>query len=558
MKKIIFAVLAAVSLGGMVSCNDWLNEIPYGTYTLDDYYSDGQACYPVVNGCYVPMTWDMGSNTYCNEWFIGDIASDDAIKGGEGRSDMSMALDIELFRVNSENTLLLDYYSAQYAGITRCNRAIAGISKVPADEYMSESEKARLIGEAKFLRAFYHFRLVRVFGRVPYVDRVLAGTADMNLPRASYETIYQGIVRDLTEAEAALWNKSEYPDKDLGRATKGSAQALLMKVYLTGREYLGGGAAAFAEAVKWGQALELSGQYDLCPAYWDNFAFTGENGPESVFEIQYANDGTSDYGGFGYTRGTFTLVLQRPRASKVAGSPAGWGYDRPSQDLIDEFETGDPRMAMTVGRLREEDLANKPMEVYEGKIWTYSHKYSMLTDGPGGTVYPKPHDSRGPLNHKEIRYADVLLMYAEACVETGDLAKAKALLERVRNRARGGNSEILPAFPDYNGYTDNAGDLRRAVRHERRVEFAMEGKRWFDIVRWYPLDANGNEVMTASPDPEKRYIRAVSSIMNAYRQTAEIKDLYPDMGQFREGVHEIFPIPAEERRIAGLDQNFGY
>ena len=559
MKKRIFVVLAVVSLLGLVSCNDWLLEVPDGTNRYEDYYVSGETCYPVVNACYVPMMWELGT-TYMNEWFIGDIASDDAIKGGENRIDMPMALDIELFQVNAENTLLLDFYRAQYIGISRCNRAIQDVAKVPTDEFMNESQKARLIAEAKFLRAFYHFRLVRVFGRVPYVDRVLNGSLDLTLGRATYETIYQGIVQDLKDAEAALWKKSEYAAEDLGKATKGSAQALLMKVYLTGREYLGGGAAAFAEAVKWGEALELSGEYDLCPVYWDNFSLAGENGIESVFEIQYTNDATSSYGegGFGYTRGTMTVILQRARARAAVGNQEGWGYNRPSGDLVNEYETGDPRKDVTIGRLKEEELSNKPTEVYEDKIWTINRKYAMLTDGAAGVPYTLSHHTRGPINHKEIRYADALLMYAEACVETGNTTKAKALLNRVRERARGANpATVLPAFP-YGSYTESAGDLRKAIRHERRVELAMEGHRWFDITRWYPLDGSGNEVMNTSPDPEKKYVRAASVLMNAYRETAEIRDLYPDMGQFRDGIHEIFPIPAEERRLAGLDQNYGY
>ncbi len=510
MKKRIFVVLAVVSLLGLVSCNDWLLEVPDGTNRYEDYYVSGETCYPVVNACYVPMMWELGT-TYMNEWFIGDIASDDAIKGGENRIDMPMALDIELFQVNAENTLLLDFYRAQYIGISRCNRAIQDIAKVPTDEFMNE-------------------------------------------------TIYQGIVQDLKDAEAALWKKSEYAAEDLGKATKGSAQALLMKVYLTGREYLGGGAAAFAEAVKWGEALELSGEYDLCPVYWDNFSLAGENGIESVFEIQYTNDATSSYGegGFGYTRGTMTVILQRARARAAVGNQEGWGYNRPSGDLVNEYETGDPRKDVTIGRLKEEELSNKPTEVYEDKIWTINRKYAMLTDGAAGVPYTLSHHTRGPINHKEIRYADALLMYAEACVETGNTTKAKALLNRVRERARGANpATVLPAFP-YGSYTESAGDLRKAIRHERRVELAMEGHRWFDITRWYPLDGSGNEVMNTSPDPEKKYVRAASVLMNAYRETAEIRDLYPDMGQFRDGIHEIFPIPAEERRLAGLDQNYGY
>lgn len=532
MKKTIYGFFVLAAAAGTVSCDDWLRELPAGTQTLDEYYINGASCEPVVNGCYVPMTWELGG-TYFNEWLIGDVCSDDAVKGGQNRNDHSAVLDMELFRVNADNPVLLDYYRSQYIGISRCNRALADIPKVPADEFMDATTKARLIAEAKFLRAFYHFRLARVFGKVPFVDFVITGSNQFTLQRAQLETLYAGIVKDLKEAEVFLWKKSEYPAADLGRATKGAAQALLMKVYLTGHEYL---EDAYAQAEHWGEQIYLSQEYDLCDAYFDNFTLAGENGPESVFEIQYSHEVTSDYGGLGFTRGTFNVVLQRTRSQKMNNGQEGWGYNRPTQSLVDEYEPGDPRRDMTIYEMTADDMSNPQEDAYEGLIKTISLKYAMTTDGAGGGVYALPHATRGPINWKEIRYADVLLMYAEACVETGNTGMAKTLLEEVRARARGGDAGILPEFPAYNGYTDTPGDLREAIRHERRVELAMEGHRRFDLNRWGITHA----------------------AMTAFAGSEEIRALYPDISPFREGVHEIFPIPAEERRLAGLDQNPGY
>lgn len=531
MKKI--TTLLAISVLA-VSCHDWLMEIPAGTQTLDEYYVNGATCAPVVVGCYVPMMWQFRGGTYIDEWFIGDICSDDALKGGQFRAEEANLLDMETHRVNADNSFLLNYYHAQYVGIARCNRAVIEIPKVPTDEYMDMALRARYVAEAQCLRAFYYLRLVRVFGAVPYTTDIIDGTDKLTLERTPVKTIYENIVNDLKNAEVFLWKKSEYPESDLGHVTKGTAQALLLKTYLTGHEYLDN---AYAEAVKWGKAIEESEEYDLCPSYWDNFTLVGENGIESVFEIQYTNDPTGDYGDGG-TRGAFTTRQQRCRSSKYTSNNAGWGYNRPSMDLYAEYEPGDPRRDLTIDVLDDSEVDNPQVDFYEGIVRTVSLKYAMMTDGDGGGVYAldAANNPRDPINTKEIRYADVLLMYAEACVETDDLSKAKSLLERVRGRARGGNASILPAFP-YGSYSDTKDDLRKAIRHERRVELAMEGHRWFDLNRW----------------------GIAAETINAFDQTDEMQAIYSDIMQpFRKGVHEIFPIPAEERRLGGLDQNPGY
>lgn len=544
MKKILYRILIMIPLAGAAGCNDWLLELPAGTQTLDEYYVSGETCGPVVLGCYVPMMWELGT-TYFSEWMIGDVCSDDAVKGGQFAADHNSLLEMEKFHVNADNDLLLDYYRTQYIGIARCNRALADIPNVATDEYMDDLLKARYIAEAKFMRAFYHFRLARVFGKVPYVDFVIDGTDKLTLQRASLETIYAGIVRDLKDAEVFLWEKSGYPPEELGRATKGAAQAMLLKVYLTGHQYL---EDAWAQAEYWGEQIYEGGGYTLCPNYWDNFTLAGENGPESVFEIQYTNDETGAYGegNLGFTRGNFTVILQRCRSEILMGGDKGWGYNRPTQSLFDEYEAGDPRRDMTIYTLKDNEISNFSEDVYEGAqddngnqikgIRRVSLKYALMDEGADGGRYHLSLDPRGPINWKEIRYADVLLMYAEACWHNGNMPKAKALLEEVRARARGANPDILPQFPGYNGYSDSDEDLLKAIRHERRVELAMEGHRWFDLNRW----------------------GITAAAMTAFAATPEIMGIYPDMGPFREGINEIFPIPSEERRLGGLDQNPGY
>jgi hypothetical protein len=504
MKKGILIISLALLVA---SCDSWLLEPSPGVTSLDDYYSSGQTAIQNTMAAYVPLMWEYNS-TYFSEWFIGDIVSDDALKGGQSIGDMADAYDLENFKGHSNNGLLLDFYRAQWQGIARCNLPLYAIPQMSVDTIMTADVQSRLIGELKFLRAMYYFRLVRVFGGVPKVDFIIDNSSDWQQQRASADEIYAFIIQDLEDANQRLWLKSKYRDEDLGRATKGAAQAMLLKVSLYTHNY--------EEAKRWGDSITLSQEYGLVPDYADNFTLNGENGVESVFEIQYMEDETSDYGeGFGFTRGTFSVVLTRSRSSKYKG----WGFNKPTQNLYDEYETGDPRRDATIFNPPDSEIETPEQEIYLGCRYL-SRKYALMN--PDGSIYPLSHDTRGPINTKVIRYADVLLMYAEACCETDDFEKAKSALEQVRARARSGNA-VLPAFP-YGAYSDgNKDHLRQAIRHERRVELAMEGHRWFDICRW----------------------GVAKKVMDAYKAT-ETTEAQSHMATFIEGKHELFPLPSKE------------
>lgn len=515
MKKYILVILSGLVLM-LSSCDSWLLEPSPGVTKLSDYYTSGAAAIQNTNAAYVPLMWEYNT-TYFPEWFIGDVVSDDALKGGQSVGDMSDVYDMENFKTNSNNTLLLDFYRAQYQGVQRCNLPIREIPLMTPDTTMTENVQNRLIGELKFLRAMYYFRLVRVFGGVPLVTEPIESADNWVQPRASKDSVYAQIIRDLEDANIKLWKKSEYADEDLGRATKGAAQAMLLKANLYIKNY--------SEAKRWGDSIMLSNEYDLVSNYADNFTLAGENGPESVFEIQYMEDPTSDYGeGDGFTRGTFTVILTRSRSSKLGG---GWGFDKPTQNLYDEYETDDPRRDVTILNPTDDQIETPAQEIYLGDRYL-NRKYALLNDD--GTYYQLSHATRGPINIKVIRYADVLLMYAEACCELNDLTPAETALERVRSRARGAAS-ILPAFP-YGSYSDNQDDLRKAIRHERRVELAMEGHRWFDLCRW----------------------GIAKETMDAYK-AGETEDARNEMATFIEGKHELFPIPSKEIELNPMDQN---
>ena len=547
MKK-IHKVLSVLVLGGLAltfnSCEDYLTEQSPGTTSLSDFYSSTAAATQGVTACYVPLMWEY-NNTYCSEWFIGDIASDDALKGGQNTTDMADAYDIENWRTTDQNTLLLDFYRAQYQGIGRCNLAITNIEamEVGIDKNFTAGMKNRLLGEAYFLRAYYYFRLLRVFAGVPVTTTVIDKTENWGVGRGSVDEVFEQILSDLTTAQEKLPVRSSalYTKSDLGRATKGAAQAMLMKVnlYMASSFWRGNDgvtrtgitkpqADCFKDAKAWGDSIITSGEYDLCPNYEDNFTVAGENGIESVFEIQYAEVAWGDYGeGFGFTAGSFTQILTRSRSSLIGG---GWGFNHPTQNLYDEFEELDSiRLAVAIMDPDPALMENESEEYYAGNKYL-NNKYGMYRDSAdvgGGIGKWSLHASRGPLNNKQIRYADVLLMYAEACLGAGDAGTAKTYIDQVR--ARVGLAPVAAA--------DDA-----TLRHERRCELAMEGHRWFDLVRWEGVDGNG-----------------LKAHMDAYAAT-ETQEARSYMQPFVAGQHEIFPIPNEEIQLnpTPMAQNPGY
>ncbi|MCL1943470.1 MAG: RagB/SusD family nutrient uptake outer membrane protein [Candidatus Azobacteroides sp.] len=551
-------LMAVCCLFLATACNDTLSfQYPGSTLASESFLTSDDAV-ASATAAYCPLQWEFGG-TYFFEWWIGDVCSDDALKGGETVDANSDAFDLENFRTRSDNAILLQYYRAQYIGAFRANFSRENVEAMDPALFPAGLQD-RIIGEDYFLRAMYHFRLVRIFGGVPIADHTIMVQSEWPQSRASESDVYAFIEGDLKKAIALLPDQGKYSAADLGRATKGAARALLMKVYMnTGQ---------FDEAKLQGDSIISIDpyRYSLLADFNQNFDFNYDNNNESVFEIQYSDNGMGDFGDVNYTylgatRSTFTTIFIRPRWGKTPeGTPsvmtgAGWGWKRPSQQLYDEFEPGDMRRDAAIINPSE---AQAP---YDGETATtlntylgnryHSRKYAQMN--PDTTFYPMNNDGnyRSSNNHKEIRYSDVLLMYAEACVKssTPDLSRAKWALEQVRTRARAfsGGGNVLPSFPNYTiplqgvgesgtkQLQDNAQDLYLAIQHERRVELALEGHRWFDMKRWGILD----------------------KVMNHYRETAQ-PNIGSLMSPFIKGQHELFPIPSQERDLNPMPQNPGY
>lgn len=525
MKNYIKILSISLSLlAGLTSCDDWLTEPSPAVTELSDYFIAGETGIFITNGAYVPLTWEF-NGVYYSEFFLGDIMSDDALKGGQNTSEGLEAYDLDNFKTLTNNAIALEYYRAQYQGIGRCNLALQEVPNITPDSTMTVQLQDRLIGELKYLRAMYYFRLVRLYGGVPLVDFVVDAEEKWQQPRATTDAVYDFIEEDLVAASNLLWKKSAYGASELGRATKGAAQALLLKVNLYRHDYV--------EAEKWGDSIIASAEYALYPDYASNYLLENENGIESVFEVQYIADPTSDFGdGNGFTRGSFTTILTRSRSSVFGASWTGWGWNKPTQDLYDAYEAQDIRRDITILNPTIDEMDNKADEIYLGN--RYLNKKTGWYD-ENGMGYAWDHFSRSPVNRIDMRYADVLLMYAEAACENGNLTGAKVALDLVRDRAdTTAARSVLPAFP-YNSYTDTKDDLRDAIRAERRVELGMEGHRWYDICRW----------------------GIAKEVMDAYKasETTEVKN---HMSDFVKGKHELLPIPAKEIELNPMKQNPKY
>jgi hypothetical protein len=493
MKKSIFLLL----LLGLSACQkDFLDKSPIVGVTEENFYRTEQDAIAGVNAAYATLQFQLSPAGHFR-WFWGDIMSDDAIKGGSGDNDVNALLQLETFRGPVNTDLLEAEWGANYEGIYRANVVL---EKVPAIN-MDDKLKARILGEAKFIRAWNFYNLVTMFGGVPLADHVLA-PSEYNLPRASADQVWDLIERDLTEASAVLWNRSEYSFADVGRITKGAAQALLVKTYLWRKKW--------ADARDLAAVIVASNEYQLTPNYADIFTLAGENNEESIFEIQYMNASGGNWGKNNANEGSFTNVFQRAR-----GQFAGFGFNIPTQDFVDEFfREGfeDPRLKSTVFRVGEPmgdrgvftlaATGDMPHIYYPKKYFN-----NKSEDAPFGDPNPN-----GGSNDRVIRYADVLLMHAEAAYQTGDETTARNSLNQVRARVG------IPAV----GFSGPA--LLEAIYRERRIELGLEAHRFFDLVR-----------------------------------TGKAPQVLGSTG-FIAGTHELFPIPQSQilATDGAIDQNPGY
>ena len=490
---IIKQFFIAVSIVFFVSCSsDFLDRKPRGQLTYDTFFENEEHALQAVNAIYnIFRSWEFTGLPYLGAT---DIISDDADKGSTENDALYLA-EVDQFQSNATNSVYSSMWTGHYQAIFRANLAIENIPNIDMDEQL----KSRLLAEAKFLRAFVYFRLVQWYGDIPLITKILTEDEYFTQSRTSKALVYDQLEKDLKEAIDVLPERSKYAAEDLGRATKGAARGVLAKVYMVKMDY--------AKALEQCEAIINSNEYSLMPSYADIFSAKGEQGPESVFEISavaiqaaVAGPGASPYNMVQGVRGIPNL---------------GWGFNRPSDNLVAAYEPGDPRRQATViyvgeilpdGSTKVEDNPDILNERYNQKAWVPKHA-GLQDNGPG--------------NIRLLRYADVLLLAAEAYNELGNSAAALPLLNQIRKRARGTNNFILTDVT-----TTDQSVLRDRIRRERRVELAMEQHRWFDLMRW----GIAGETM-----------KAVGK-------------------NFVDNKHELFPVPQTELDLSDgvLQQNSGW
>jgi len=452
MKKLKYLSFSLVFL---FACQkDLLEKSPIIGVTEDNFYKTETDAISAVNGAYAALQFELTPAGHFR-WFWGDIMSDDTDKGGSGANDQPTLAALENFQGPTNTEYLEAEWAANYEGIYRANVVL---ERVPPIE-MDELKKAQILGEARTIRAWFHFLQVTYFGNVPLVDRVLA-PSEYGIGQSSPSEVWAFIESDLIQAIADLPKRSEYPISELGRITQGTAQGLLLKTYLFQSKW------AQAKAVA--EELINSGEYSLVGNYAQIFTNSGENNAESVFEIQYMNASGGNWGRNNANEGTFSNVFQRAR-----GQFEGFGFNLPTQDFVDEFfkeGVEDPRLKATV--FREGDLMgdrgffSKEATGFPHDFYAKKYFNNKSEEAPFGDPSPN-----GGTNDRVIRYADILLMHAEAAFHEGDETAAKNSLNQVRRRVS--MREVTATGPA----------LLEAIYHERRVELGLEGHRFFDLVR---------------------------------------------------------------------------
>ncbi len=450
-------------VAGIAGCKKFLDRKPLGTAVEGDLSQGGVT--GKVFGLYGGLVNTDGLTNFAMLWFKG-IRSDDAQKGSTpgDLADAGQAMDA--FQYTKDHWLLNGYWDGHMNFISAANDVLHDIDSLKLTDPGSVINAA----EARFFRAYAYFDMVRDYGAVPILTKKVNQPGDLNVAKSSVAEVYAFVEADLNFAAANLplsWG-NQFP----GRLTKGTANSLMAKVLLYQEKW--GAALAKAEEVI------NSGQYSLYPNYSEFFKEKGENSSESILEAQmYVNNG-----------GTVFVGNNHNQVQGVRGSgdwDLGWGFHTPTTNLVNAYETGDPRKDATILMTGQSD----------GGSATGGYGRTL----PGGLaqpywnkkVYPDPArrnsittggDARFAywLNIRLLRYADLVLIAAEAANEVGgaaNITKALNWLELVRARARGGNNTLLPRVT-----TTVQAELRTAIQNERRVEFGMEYERFYDLVRW--------------------------------------------------------------------------
>lgn len=450
-----FSLLTTFTVG---CSDDFVERDPRYTISSDNFFNSEEEYYAALIGAY-----DGLQSTYVNV-ILGEIASDNTVSGGESANDVIGWQQIDEMTHTPLNSNLYDIWKWMFSAVNRASYIL---------EFKDKTEfegKAQIIAEARFLRAYYHFELVKWFGGIPLKGDMRFELGDeLTVPRASKEEVYAAIENDLLLAIADL--NATAPQ--VGRATKGAAQALLGKVYLYQNKFAE--SAAVLDEVITSGAYALAENTDGNPAYTNLFEEAGENGTESVFEVQYTDVQGAGFGCLQCSEGNVAVGFSGVRSFAGPFFSSGYSFNLPTEESADLYTPGDQRRDVTILDIEAFAAANAGVSYGTGYKNTgfFNRKYlprKRSAEAAGDLNLTNPN------NYRAIRYADVLLMAAEALNRGGlDDAKARLYLNQVRRRAFGSEAFDITA--------EGGATLTNIIYLERRKELLGEGQRFFDLVR---------------------------------------------------------------------------
>jgi len=476
-KILLGLFLAAVVGTAITGCKKFLDRKPLSP-TLDDYGSqlDGQAI-----GMYSIFNSYAGFNTL--PWLdFNSIRDDDAQKGSSTTDGAEVNTEFETFQYTKDDWATNSYWDDHYYMINKANQLLFYADSLKA----TDAASLRNVGEAHFFRAYSYFELVKAYGEVPKIDYYYTDASKGVQPKSPVDAIYALIDADLDSASALLpvnwFNSTTSQNPFPGRLTSGAARALWAQTYLF-RQNWAQVTALCDQVINSGEYALLSNFVDV---WKDGVNGVGKNSKESVLEQQayLGAGGKPDYG-------SFFGVSQNVRQGGASSQwNLGWGWNTPTDVLVTAWDNSDPRKSMTILYSGQSDggpatggygatlpLYN-PGTGLDQKYWNkkvYSDPAMRQYTGTVTSGYP------AWISHRVIRFADILLMKAEASNEIGEGATAENLLEQIRARARNSGSD--PSVLPHIAYVSK-DQMRTAIKNERRFEFAMEGYRFYDLVRW--------------------------------------------------------------------------
>lgn len=560
-------ILILISCTLFIGCSkDFLDRKPLSQLSVETFYKTEADAKAAILACYSNL---QGPRFYGLAYgYLSDIASDD----GTHKDQPNLVDEFQWNALGEQGGTGMGYFAALWQ---RCfesiYRANLVLEKVPNIPFSNQNQKDIMLAEAKFFRALGYFHLYIMYGNAPIILKPATTVDELySYKQETPENLYNQIVADLNSCKDVL--PPSWSNENKGRVTKGAAYALLGKAHLYNQKW------DLAKSAL--QEVINSGLYNLMPKFKDNFSSTTENNVESIFEIQYADLGPNalpwidDLGisGEGNMRDLYYGI-------QGVGNQKGFSEVIALRDLYIDFEPGDERRFQTVYNFEDYNGG-----VYVEQLTGYAQNGGQLTENynrswarivkTGGNAlghffhirkavsgYTGPGTpGNSPNNFRVIRYADVLLMYAEACNELGDIASATTYLNSLRLARREGitnttiSGDVIPLLPDFPYYflspveeydlTDGSQEsMRRAICRERRVELAFEYIRFFDLRRWDKIPNHPGAARTV-------YAKKFKTSTNEFGGG---KNYIPD-------IHQYYPIPQFQIDLSNgsLKQNNGY